>query len=105
MKYEIEIPDLPEGWRPVEYRQAKNGEYYFDIDMVNKCDFTNITQNSYLIVEKIKKRSLILEETGEIRKVKYGEYYDNGDIVSAWSVKAHGSENKYKIWREVKDSE
>ena len=105
MKYEIEIPDLPEGWMPVSYRQAKNGEYYFDIDMVNKCDFTNITQNSYLIVEKIKPRRIVLEETSEFRESENGEWAEESDgSIFKWNF-ACNSSAKYKIWREVKDSE
>lgn len=62
MKHEIDVPDLPEGWRAVAYRTPVFGEYYFYNDGVHQCK-TRLGQ--FLIVEKIQPRRIVLEETEE----------------------------------------
>jgi hypothetical protein len=63
MKHEIEIEGLPEGWRAVAWRRLKNGDHYLN-------DKGEIVRNEALIifaliVEKIKPRRIVLEETEE----------------------------------------
>jgi len=52
MKYEIEIPDLPEGWEAVAYRIPKIGEYYLSKDNVIKIASNNHLNPSLIIIKK-----------------------------------------------------
>ena len=59
MKQEIEIPDLPKGWKVVSYRRPGARYYYLHNGKV----FSDSNQVSeYLIVGKIKPRRIVLEE-------------------------------------------
>lgn len=100
-KFEIEIPGLPEGWKPVAYRPMKEGEHRFDFGRVSLA--TSDTSAPYLIVEKIKPKRIILESTGEVRRIKEREYARyNGMFVPCMNPD-HGLEYEYEIWREVKE--
>lgn len=102
-KYEIEIPELPEGWKPVAYRNPKKDEWLLTL-------FGGLVQSEgahpglFLIVEKIKPRRIVLEDTGEVRKPEAGEYTQyNGNFTlcrdpGLWR-------ESYQIWREVKEEE
>ena len=64
-KHEIEIPDLPEGWRAVAFRIPVGGVDYVFITSMNEvrlCDWETKTHKA-LIVEKIKPRRIVLEDT------------------------------------------
>mgnify|MGYP003537950813 CR=1 FL=1 len=61
MKHEIEIPDLPEGWEAVAYRQINTGEYYLGSSGVKLCESSFDTV--WLIVRKKQPRRIVLEET------------------------------------------
>ena len=61
MKHEIEIPDLPEGWKAVAYRVPKgNIEFVFIENVVRKA---KPQDKKCLIVEKIQPREITLVET------------------------------------------
>lgn len=106
MKYEIEIPDLPEGWKPVAYKEPT----YYDNVLLGKqivsSRHIDVQPGCHLIVEKIKPmRRIILEETDEMREIEsaeWGEEYDGN--LFRWNLTGRSS-SKYKIWREVKDGE
>lgn len=101
-KHEIEIPDLPEGWRAVAFREPRLGEHYLsDINTVIRSNFNNCGESN-LIVEKIKPRRIVLEETDEVREVAFGEYFfSTANLkVSSWPWPGQSTE-KYKIWRVV----
>lgn len=67
MKHEIDVPDLPEGWRAVAYRRPiMNVDYILLNGDVMLCDFNGVVE--YLIIEKIKPRRIVLEETEEPTK-------------------------------------
>ena len=94
-KHEIEIPGLLEkGYRAVAYRVPEVGEYYIDscgelIRFYGGHDFMK------LIVEKIKPRRIVLEETEE--RANWGTEqlkFAKGTTVTV---------NSHKIWREVKE--
>lgn len=57
-KHEIEIPDLPDGYRLVRVNIKQNDRYRND-------DGTSTIAGCDLIVEKIKPRRIVLEETDE----------------------------------------
>lgn len=92
-KHEIEIPDLPEGWRAVAFREPRLGEHYLsDINTVIRSNFNNCGESN-LIVEKIKPRSIKLEETEE-DSIGNQEIYISGTLIS---IKTS------KIWRVVEE--
>ena len=96
MKYEIEIEGLPEGWEPVCYRPANEGEYYLQNGVVySSIDMTY----PRIIVKKKQPRRLVLEETGEKNHLyesgQYSSFSAGGFVIS-------GVRNK---WREAKEND
>lgn len=92
-KHEIEIPDLPKGWRAVAYRTARRG-----IDHVLRNGQVTVYRGfsdavDLLIVEKIKPHSIKLEETEE-DSIGNQEIYISGTLIS---IKTS------KIWRVVEE--
>lgn len=93
-KHEIEIPDLPDGWRPVAYRNANTGEFVIGsggVEQVRGSITKTITR--YLIVEKIKPRRVVLEEIS--RQEYYRLFYDES------SAKIYDMAGSY--WKEIKE--
>jgi len=101
-KYDgIEIPGLPEGWKPVAYRNPKKGEWLLTL-------FGGLVQSEgahpglFLIVEKLKPKRIVLEYTGEIRRPEVGEYAQYGDSFTLCRDQDRwGCE--HEIWRKVKE--
>ncbi len=94
MKHEIEIEGLPEGWRAVAFRVPKIGEYAIVASeplQINSQDL-----HPRLIIEKIKPRRIVLEETDQDAK---GYIDDMNLILNDARITVHGD----KIWREVKE--
>ncbi len=93
MKHEIEIPGLPGGWRAVAYRRPVSGEYYFYNDGIQQG---KTGSGQFLIVEKIKPRRIVLEETDEsnakFQDAWCTQHFSNGVILT----------QQPKKWREVK---
>jgi len=59
----IEVEGLPEGWKAVAYRTPlENKDYILADEHVMLCCWP--TDKDYLIVEKIKPRRVVIEETG-----------------------------------------
>ena len=93
-KHLIDIPGLPEGWRAVAYRLAKQGEHYWN--GIKIC-YAEYDQGAHIclpviIVEKIKPRSIVLEDTGEVRQPKEGEYvFNNGNLCLCRKPERYGS--------------
>lgn len=52
MRHEIDIPGLPEGYKPVGYRPVSKGDMFFNYGRVHTSDWEY--RDSYIIVEKIK---------------------------------------------------
>jgi len=103
-KYEIEIPGLPEGWRPVAYRSVRPGEHVWHAGGVEQslCG----SRASYLVVEKLKPKRIVLEDTGEFRRPAAGDYVlGNGGSFSKCNVPHAWGDTKCEIWREVKEEE
>ena len=93
MKYEIEIEGLPEGWKPVAYRRPVFGEYYFYNDDIQQG---KTGSGQFLIVEKIKPRRIVLEETEEDANCELLQPMTGGSEVGVM-VYAH------RIWRLVEE--
>ena len=108
MKYEIEIEGLPEGWRPVRIDRPRKGDYFLYANL-DKPDYANdnSVRGRYLIVEKIKPRRIVLEETRMVRVANPGEWYEYGDggVVSFRDINNTPTLDKFRIWREVKEDE
>ena len=100
-KHEIEIPDLPEGWKAVAYRIPEKDENYLSIDgLVEKHDFRIYSPR--IIVEKIKPRRIVLEETDELRRVNNGEYYYHNGYALCRPFPSP-TDLEFKIWRVVEE--
>ena len=101
MKYEIEIEGLPKGWKPVRYDIPKINEFILYDDSI--ADIAKDITVPCLIIEKIKPRKIVLEETTELRIPNPGEWYctSNGSIARCNGIKYSPS----VIWREVKEEE
>ncbi len=101
MKHEIEIPDLPEGWEAVAYKNPEVGEYYLGSSGVKLCESSFNTV--WLIVRKKQPRRIVLESTGETRKPKAGEYIqNNGNYCLCRKPDRWG--NEHEIWQAVEDN-
>ena len=85
MKHEIEIPDLPEGWEAVAYRNPQKGEEYIHLRQIWKAHFNE--EYPYIIVRKKRPRRIVLEET---------------DIANA-EVAFHDDDGVWKYWKIVED--
>lgn len=103
-KHEIEIEGLPEGWRAVAYRVPSEHECIFDQDAGIVVDSSLRTPAIRLIVEKVKPRRIVLEETNEVRRPTYGEYFRKGLVDSKVELcTSHNYEYAVRIWREVEE--
>lgn len=100
-KHEIEIPDLPDGWRAVAYREPKIGEHYLtEIGDVSISNFNNCGELN-LIIEKIKPRRIVFEYTG-IGKPRIGDYlFDRGNLCMCSDPDNFGP--NHQIWRVVEE--
>jgi hypothetical protein len=104
MKHEIEIPGLPEGWKPIAYRPVRPGErvWHMGVVEVSLCG----SRASHLVVEKIKPKRIVLEDTGEFRRPAAGDYVlSSGGSFSKCNVPHAWGDTKCEIWREVKEEE
>ena len=94
MKHEIEIPDLPEGWEAVAYRQINTGEYYLGSSGVKLCESSFDTV--WLIVRKKQPRRIVLEETEEDTDNSHNHtIYVKGITIDIYSN---------KLWKIVEDN-
>jgi hypothetical protein len=98
--FEIEVPGLPEGWKPVEYRPVKEGEDYFCFGAIQQAKFDSSAPA--LIVEKIKPKRIVLECAGEVRRPEVGEYVQHGSSFTRCSETDFWGDGR-EIWREVKE--
>lgn len=101
--HQISIPGLPDGWRAVAWRYALKGECCFDKEIFVVTDIAK-TDYPLLIIEKIKPRRIVLEETGEVNNKLNAPHRNIFDGVQIFTdekadvcLKVIGE----KIWREV----
>jgi len=101
----IEVEGLPEGWKAVGYRVGRAGvEHTLDDSMKPMLCHECMTY-PVLIVEKIQPRRIVLEETQETRELQEGDFYESqAGYIHQWAW-GHVSESKYKVWREVKETD
>ena len=64
-QFTIEIPEVPEGWKPVAFRLPLEGEDYITIDGELVRHAVGRKSGPRLIVKKIQPRRIILEDAGE----------------------------------------
>ena len=108
-KHEIEIDAvIPDGWKVVAFRPPKEGIDFvlicnmIDVPKVVMCDWGN-PKNHYVIVEKIKPRRIVLEETDEYFKSGQSGYKLLKGSILCFVPSAYGEDVSCKIWREVKE--
>lgn len=99
MKHNIDVEGLPEGWKALAYRPYKPGDRVFRDGKV--VDVEGYSKMSYIILEKIQPRRIVLEETEEYHepedKTALHTQIFNIDGVSAVKIVSN------KIWREIVD--
>lgn len=101
-KQTIEVEGLPDGWEVIAYRCAVKGEYCFIGDGVVIATHNHLSKS--IIIKKSKPSRITFEDTGEIREVNPGEWiYEYGGRFVLWDLN-YTSTDKYKIWREVKET-
>lgn len=100
MKYEIEIEGLPDGWKAIAIRPPVNDIDYIAIDKNTVTKAKGHWDQPMPILEKIKPRRIVLEETMEDNRFVNGvyseQYFDDDRLVLY---------NQPKIWREVTEKE
>ena len=91
----IEIEGLPEGWKAIAYRVPKgNIEFVFIENVIRKA---KPQDKKCLIIEKIKPRRIVLEETGRKIDFSYTQNFKFGDeLISVTSS---------SVLREVKETD
>ena len=101
-KHEIDISGLPEGYRAVAYRIGEIDECCLDPRTGEILKLFLTTDVRVIIVEKIQPRRIVLEETGEVRRPKEGEYvFNNGNLCLCRKPERWG--NEHQIWRTVEE--
>lgn len=103
MKHEIDVPELPEGWRAVAYRCPKKFEHYFDAEEKRLLIAPLDHGSARLIVEKIKPRRIVLEETEEIAIPKNGDWVLRGKVFQ--QSDGNDFRSSHRIWRVVEEGE
>ena len=104
-KHEIDIPDLPEGWRAVAYRIPSFDDYIFVSGKIARVNAVGMCVSGCLIVEKIKPRRIVFEATNEFRQAVKGDWVqfcDCTDNFQRWGD-LEPSTSKYKLWRVVEE--
>lgn len=93
MKQEIDIPDLPKGYKAVAYRVPIAEEYYL---YGGRVLYSNKGQTfEYLIVEKIKPSRIVLEE---ISREEYYRLFHDEQCTEIYNLQG-------SYWIEVKEGE
>jgi hypothetical protein len=96
MKYEIEIPDLPEGWEPVScYKPRKDIDYILTENGIALCNFES--HEYWLIVRKKQPRRIVLEETNKAADPEWIYSIRSNDITI--NIQSE------KIWKIVDEKE
>ena len=99
----IEVEGLPEGWKAVAYRVPTNGETCWHQNFGIYTATVSLTQ--CFIVEKIKPRRIVLEETNEERRICYGEWYESQEgKLMRWPYGGK-TDGKHRVWREAKETD
>lgn len=95
----IDVPHF-EGYKCVGYRIPNKGEYYLREDRLQECLSTH--DAPWLVYEKLTPKRYVFEETGEYRKVLFGELYfnDDDDTISRWYSEVPSCV-EYKILRRI----
>lgn len=105
MKYEIEIEieEIPDGWKPTAFRKALAGECYLNYcGKAVQAKYDTVLR--WVILEKIEPRRITFEDTGEIRTASYNEFYEDSDgYINRWQLRDCRSMGEYKIWHKIEE--
>jgi len=82
-----------------------------EVDVPNGYEISKIeyfSDSQYIkvrIKEKIQPRRIVLEETNEVRRICFGEWYESQDgKLMRWPYGGK-TDGKHKVWREVKETD
>jgi len=101
-KFEIEIPGLPERWKPVAYRLPKDTDTVLCCGVVREAREIN-PNYEWLIVEKIKPKRVTFEQISNTPRIlEMGEYFRDEDGCLR-NVVTEKSFNKYLPWKLVEE--
>ena len=104
-QFTIEIPEVPEGWKPVAFRPHLPGESYIAFDgsqvIENDCSPTNGSPR--LIVKKIQPRRIVLEEAGRDYPRQGDFVLDENGAFYRWGTTNQGS-YKYQVFKVIEDT-
>lgn len=104
-QFTIEIPEVPEGWKPVAFRPRLPGEPYikYDGSTVIENDNTPSNGNLKLIVKKIQPRRIVLEEAGRDYPRQGDFVLDENGAFFRWGTTNQGS-YKYQVFKVIEDT-
>ena len=96
-QFTIEIPEVPEGWKPIAFRPRRPGEPYIAPygGPVIENDNTPSNGNPRLIVKKIQPRRIVLEDVGEAIP-EYGDFVlEKNGAFYRWDTANQGSYKRH----------
>lgn len=103
-QFTIEIPEVPEGWKPVAFRPHLPGESYISLNgALIEADQDKSNGSPRLIVKKIQPRRIILEDAGEAIP-EYGDFVlEKGGAFYRWGTANQGT-YKYQVFKVIEDT-
>lgn len=104
-QFTIEIPEVPEGWKPVAFRPRLPGEPYVASDgsSVIENDHSPANAHPRLIVKKIQSRRIVLEDVGEAIP-EYGDFVlEKSGAFYLWGTANQGS-YKRQVFKVIEDT-
>lgn len=104
-QFTIEIPEVPEGWKPVAFRPRLPGEPYINYDGSTVIENDNTPSNGSLrlIVKKIQPRRIVLEDVGEAIP-EYGDFVlEKGGAFYRWGT-TNQCPYKCQVFKVIEDT-
>lgn len=102
-QFTIEIPEVPEGWKPVAFRLPLEGEDYITIDGELVRHAVGRKSGPRLIVKKIQPRRIVLEEAGRDYPRQGDFVLDENGAFFRWGTTNQGS-YKYQVFKVIEDT-
>ena len=94
-QFPIEIPEVPEGWKPIAFRLPLEGEDYLATDGELIQNAVGRKSGPRLIVEKIPPRRIVLEDVGEAIP-EYGDFVlEKNGAFYRWDTANQGSYKRH----------
>jgi hypothetical protein len=97
---------IPEGYQVVDFRFPNRGDYYL---LYGGAIGTPDTETYYgycrLILEKVKRKRIIFETTGEIRQARAGELIYDPNTSTIGKFYQESTNNKYNIVKFIREED